>query len=147
MSRPATLAEVARRTLDQSQDFNSAMREFLDSFYMADKQDRSAMLAQQPDRLPDVREQAFLGAVAEHLARRWGCAIPAWSNDPDRFLTQPYFTTPIEDLKAMHLVQSPLAFRRRMIFTEAVPLRRARMPLEEEGSDGNSAHKTTAPTA
>jgi hypothetical protein len=28
----------------------------------------------------------------------------------------------------MLLVQSPLAFRRRLIFTEADPLRRARMP-------------------
>jgi hypothetical protein len=30
----------------------------------------------------------------------------------------------------MLLAQSPLAFRRRMIFTEAEPLRRARMPRE-----------------
>jgi hypothetical protein len=45
-----------------------------------------------------------------------------------RFLHEPYFTTPIENLKAMLLVQSPQAFRRRLIFTEAEPLRRARMP-------------------
>ena len=30
----------------------------------------------------------------------------------------------------MLLVQSPLAFRRRLIFTEAEPLRRARMPRD-----------------
>ena len=70
----------------------------------------------------------MLGAVGEHLARRWGLAVPAWTNDAKRFLHEPYFTTPIENLKAMLLVQSPLAFRRRLIFTEAEPLRRARMP-------------------
>jgi hypothetical protein len=66
--------------------------------------------------------------VSEHLARRWGLTVPRWADDPSRFLREPYFTTPIEDLKAMLLVQSPLAFRRRLIFTEAEPLRRARMP-------------------
>jgi len=54
--------------------------------------------------------------------------VPAWTNDIMRFLHVPYFTTPIESLKAMLLAQSPQAFRRRMIFTEAEPLRRALMP-------------------
>jgi hypothetical protein len=36
----------------------------------------------------------------------------------------------LEGLKAMLLVESPLAFRRRLIFTEAEPLRRARMPRD-----------------
>jgi hypothetical protein len=31
----------------------------------------------------------------------------------------------------MMIVESPLAFRRRLIFTEAEPLRRARMPVAE----------------
>jgi len=128
VSRPATLAEVARRSSEGTQDFSYALREFLDSFYGADTSQRGAMLADQPVQLSDPAEHAYLGAVAEYLARRWQCPIPAWSNDPSRFLRRPYFTTPIEDLKAMLLVESPLAFRRRMIFTEQQPLRRARMP-------------------
>ena len=72
----------------------------------------------------------MLGAVGEHLARRWNLAVPAWTNDPRRFLHEPHFTTPIENLKAMLLAQSPQAFRRRLIFTEAEPLRRVRMPRE-----------------
>ncbi|HJU17455.1 MAG TPA: hypothetical protein VJ770_13430 [Stellaceae bacterium] len=86
------------------------------------------MIEAEPMRLADARQHATLGAIGEHLARRWGLAVPAWSNDASRFLREPYFTTPIEQLKAMMLVQSPLAFRRRLIFTEAEPLRRARMP-------------------
>jgi hypothetical protein len=63
------------------------------------------------------------------LARRWGLTIPPWSDDPSRFLKRPYFTSPLEGLKALLIAESPLAFRRRLIFTEAEPLRRARMPL------------------
>jgi len=87
------------------------------------------MIAGEPPRLADACDHAMLGAVGEHLARRCDLpAVPAWTDDPSRFLHEPYFTTPIEKLKAMLLAQSPLAFRRRMIFTEAEPLRRARMP-------------------
>jgi len=104
-----------------------ALRELLDEFYLHPER-RDAMLAERPAPLVDARQHATLGAVAEHLARRWGCAIPPWSDEPDRFLHHPWFPTPLEDLKAMLLVQSPLTFRRRMIFVEAEPLRRARMP-------------------
>jgi hypothetical protein len=128
MNRPNTLAEVARR-VSAGAAFGPTLREFLDEFYMNPEQ-RAAMIADQPPRLEDARDHAMLGAVGEHLARRWNVALPAWTDDPSRFLHEPYFTTPIENLKAMLLAQSPLAFRRRMIFTEAEPLRRARMPRE-----------------
>jgi hypothetical protein len=46
------------------------------------------------------------------------------------FSTPPYFTTSIEGLKALLLAESPIAFRRRLIFTEAEILRRARTPTD-----------------
>ncbi|NOT58085.1 MAG: hypothetical protein HOP18_26065 [Deltaproteobacteria bacterium] len=106
------------------------MREFLDEFYAAvRKGDAAALITDEPPPVPDDREHASLGAIGEHLARRWHLPIPAWTDDPSRFLRRPYFTTSIEGLKALLLVESPLAFRRRLIFTEAEPLRRARMPI------------------
>jgi hypothetical protein len=126
MKRPATLAEVAQR-ISAGAAFGPTLSEFLDEFYLHPER-RAAMIADEPIRLADSREHALLGAAGEHLARRWDVAIPAWTDDPSRFLHEPYFTTPIENLKAMLLAQSPLAFRRRLIFTEAEPLRRARMP-------------------
>src|SRR5258708_1665578 len=105
MKRPNTLAEVAAR-VNAGAAFGPTLSEFLDEFY----------------------EHPMLGAVGEHLARRWALAVPAWTNDTMRFLHEPYFTTPIENLRALLLAQSPQVFRRRMIFTEAEPLRRARMP-------------------
>ena len=126
MMRPDTLAEVARR-VSAGAAFGPALSEFLDEFYLHPER-RQAMIDAAPARLADPRQHATLGAVAEHLARRWGLAVPKWTDDPSRFLHEPYFTTPVERLKAMLLAQSPLAFRRRLIFTEAEPLRRARMP-------------------
>lgn len=129
MNRPNTLAEVARR-VSAGAAFGPTVSEFLDEFYMNPAR-RAAIIAEEPPRLDDAREHAMLGAVGEHLARRWSLpAVPAWTDHPSRFLHEPYFTTPIENHKAMLLAQSPLAFRRRMIFTEAEPLRRARMPRE-----------------
>jgi len=129
MNRPGTLAEVARRVNDGTQKFELALREFLDSFYM-NPAERQSMINDEPEPLTDIKKHAALGGVGEHLARRWKLRIPAWTEDPSRFLKRPYFTTRLEDLKAMLLVQSPLAFRRRLIFTEAEPLRRARMPRD-----------------
>lgn len=128
MLRPHTLAEVARRR-NAGEDFSFLLREFLDEFYAGvRKGDAATFIIDEPPPVPDSREHASLGAVGEHLARRWHLPIPAWTEDPSRFLHRPYFTTSIEGLKALLLVESPLAFRRRLIFTEAEPLRRARMP-------------------
>ena len=130
VKRPATLTEVARRRND-GEEFGPLVAEFLDTFYGALKRsavEAAACIATAPEPIPDEREHALLGAVGEHLARRWGLAIPPWSNDPSRFLAKRYFTTELDGFKAIMLAQSPLAFRRRLIFTEAEPLRRARMP-------------------
>ena len=128
MARPRTLAEVAHRR-KAGDDLSLLRREFLDEFYAGVRTGvAAACIAAEPERLFDPQEHALLGAVGEHLARRWHLAIPAWTDHPSRFLRRPYFTTPIEALKALLIAESPIAFRRRLIFTEAEPLRRARMP-------------------
>lgn len=128
--RPTTLAEVASRR-NAGEDWSVLLREFLDEFYEALRRgEAQACIAQTPESVADAQEHASLGAIGEHLARRWLLAIPAWTNDPSRFLRRPYFTTPLEGLKALLLAESPIAFRRRLIFTEAEPLRRARMPRD-----------------
>ena len=128
MTRPHTLAEVARRR-NAGGDFSLLLREFLDEFYGALTLGAAeTCITEEPEALSEPQEHAFLGATGEHLARRWNLAIPPWTQESSRFLRRPYFTTPIEGLKALLIAESPIAFRRRLIFTEAEPLRRARMP-------------------
>jgi len=127
--RPATLAEVAQRRND-GEELAPLLAEFLDTFYGALRRNQAQpLLVDEPARLAMAEEHALLGAIGEHLARRWDLIIPEWANDPSRFLRRPYFTSPLEGFKALLIAESPLAFRRRLIFTEAQPLRRATMPV------------------
>jgi hypothetical protein len=128
MNRPATLAEVAKRLKADRSCQHVAMAGFLDNFYTQPDR-RQGMLDPEPGLIGDAILDAVIGAMGEHLARRWSLRIPPWTEHPARFLKQPYFPTPIEALKPMLIAQSPLAFRRRLIFTEHEPLRRARMPV------------------
>ena len=128
MNRPATLAEVALRR-NAGEEISPLLREFLDTFYASLASGAAAAaIAGVPEAISDPNEHAYLGAVGEHLARRWGLPIPEWTNDKSRYLKRPFFTSPLEGLKALQIAESPIAFRRRLIFTEAEPLRRARMP-------------------
>ena len=125
MWRPSSLIDVAAEADEQS--YRIALSGFLDSFY-SNPDKRQTMIEPEPPLTGDVRRDAYLAAVAEHLARRWDLRIPGWTDNSARSLHEPWFTTDIEALKPLLLAQSPLAFRKRMIFVEHEPLSRARMP-------------------
>jgi hypothetical protein len=63
-----------------------------------------------------------------------GAACPAWTEDPRRFLDHPWFPDNAELLKPYLIAESPASFRRRLIFTELEPLRRATFPAGQEAS-------------
>jgi transcriptional regulator with XRE-family HTH domain len=124
--RPRSLKEVAVLGRERG-DTDAFLREFLDEFYVAgDKSERVAMLSDEPPLVPDDRANAYLGAVAEHLALRNGLPVPLWAGKAARFLKRPFFPAGLESLKATLLMESPTAFRRRMIFVGADPLYRPR---------------------
>jgi hypothetical protein len=107
-----------------------AISEFLDEFYPSGPLERQRMIGEEPGLTGVAFQDAYIGAVGEHLARRWRLDIPAWADDPRRFLDEPHFPDYMELAKPVFLRDSPIAFRRRLIFTEAEPLRRARFPRE-----------------
>jgi hypothetical protein len=128
--RPGTLAEAVQRYKSGQQKFSVALSEFLDEFYMdTDAGSRYARVEEPPDLVEENVFDAYIGAVGEHLVRRWKLGIPPeWTDDSQRFLRRPWFPPGVEAEKPILLVESPMAFRRRMLFVEADPLRRARMP-------------------
>jgi hypothetical protein len=128
--RPGTLAEAVRRYKSGQQKFSVALGEFLDEFYMyADAGSRYARVEECPEFIEEDVFDAYIGAVGEHLVRRWNLGVPPeWTDDPRRFLKFFWFPPGVEAEKPILLVESPMAFRRRMLFVEADPLRRARMP-------------------
>lgn len=127
--RPKSLKEAVDRTVE-GYDFIDAISEFLDEFYSCGPADRQGMIDEEPGFTGGAFEDAYVGAVAEHLARRWGLDIPQWAEDPRRFLDKAHFPAGLELMKPIYLRDSPIAFRRRLIFTEAEPLRRARFPKD-----------------
>jgi len=125
--RPTSLKEAVDRIV-AGQNWVDAVSEFLDEYYMSGPTERQRMIGEEPRSTGVAFQDAYIGAVGEHLARRWGLEIPAWADYPDRFLNEPSFPEYMELAKPVFLRDSPIAFRRRLIFTEAEPLRRARFP-------------------
>lgn len=121
--RPNSLNDVAYRVNEYGHTFNSTLREFLDEFYRHPEH-HAVRLQEEPERIDEI-EDAYLAAVAEHLSQCWQVPCPDWVSKPYRFLHRPYFAGGLESLKATLLVESPVAFRRRMIFVSANALSRA----------------------
>jgi hypothetical protein len=111
-----TLAGVAWRARD-GEDFHHAVREFLDEFALrGDDQARAEAVEERPEPTGDPRQDAYLGALAEHLATVHGLTRPAWSVEPARFLERFWFVSEVAGFRAVAIAQAPAAFRRRGIF-------------------------------
>lgn len=129
MTPPGTLAEVARRrAAAPAAPLWRPLGEFLDAFYALDV-DRPAMLSERPSAEIAADEAAYLAGVAEHLSALYDLAPPAWIEESGFFLDRAYWPEARgRAFEAICLVESPTAFRRRFIFTEAQPLRRKAGP-------------------
>ena len=123
MSRPTTIVEIAHRTHEGVQPFDSAVREFLDAWQSMDRIQRETALRHEPVGLDRFRD-TYLAALTEYLALSDRIPAPAWTEHPQRFLDEPFFAGGLESLKATLLAESPLSFRRRLIFISADGLHR-----------------------
>ena len=121
--RPDSIFEVSRRVLEDGEAFDPALREFLDTFYLA-PEGRAAALARPPLPLDPLRD-AYLAATAEHLASTHGLRVPGWCGEHGMMLQRPHFAGGLESLKATLLRESPAAFRRRLLFVSKNALSRA----------------------
>jgi hypothetical protein len=131
MSRPQNLAEVAGISRANIADFAMALDEFVDEFYLdhPDKAAQQRRLDPIPVPVGDALVDAWIGAAGEHLAQRWGLRVPAWCCRPEHnALEDPHFYPPSRALRGVLIVESPPAFRSRLLFTRVEPLARARFP-------------------
>ncbi len=106
------------------QTFGVATREFLDELKRMNEAERVIALDTEPRAIGDF-EDAYLGALAEELAKRSHLMPPPWSEQPSRFLRRAWFASDLESLKAILLAESPASFRRRQLFVSANALERA----------------------
>jgi hypothetical protein len=110
-----TIAGVAER-VKAGEDLRFAVRELLDEFALRGRDDlRAAALADEP-LLVDPHVDAYLGALAEHLARMHGLSTPRWALSGQRMLDHMWFPGVATGFRPTALRESPAAFRRRGIF-------------------------------
>jgi hypothetical protein len=123
--KPKTLGEVVRRVKTGEQKFDPSLLEFLDSFY-ANPSSRQSALDERPASIDAVHD-AYIAAVAEHLARCHGLQVPAWSEIHGNGLHEPFFAGGLQSLKGVLVAESPTAFRRRLLFVSKDAMSRPRL--------------------
>lgn len=133
----SSLHSLARSVLDtpgspghRKEIFGFALRNFLDSFYTAPRQEKKSLLTSPPAPLREsLRDSgvadAYLAALADHLARESRFAAPAWAARRDRLPDKPWFALSSPEARMWLLTQSPAAFRERNLFISAEALSRA----------------------
>jgi len=128
-SRPRTLKEVAERS-GSIAEFGRNLRDWLHELRsVSSRRQAAAAIADEPALLrqnfPEGNvADAWLAAYAEHLAGRVGIFPPEWAFLPWRTVADPAFDEGGDSrrLRELALEHTPLAFKRRNIFTPSVDL-------------------------
>lgn len=127
--RPRSLAEAVERA-DSTAEIGDNLEDFLDHVNLLVKQrvtrrKLAGAIRREPPRTGVAVQDAYLAAVAAHLANTLRLPSPRWTDKPGRRLKRPWFALPDAWARAWLLRDSPAAFRERNLFTEESPLRRA----------------------
>jgi hypothetical protein len=120
--RPMTLASLGRAARRHVADGEMMLRlclQFIDDFQEAEPVSRVGLLEDAPPPTGDGRWDAFLAAMAEHLAYHGDLPIPRWVVRKGRFLKRWWFLSDLPSVMASALAESPAAFRSRGIFVTA----------------------------
>jgi len=126
--RPQTLQDVAAAGVDSLADFGRTFRDWLHALerFSSRAQVASAIQAAPAPLAERFAEgavaDAWLAAYAEFLAAKTRQQAPEWAFDPERAAPEPWFAEDSPALRALSLVQSPLPFKRRNLFTPSVEL-------------------------
>jgi len=132
--KPKSLADVAAVAREDGDCFGRASGAFGQNFYLEkDKAAQQAMLDPIPVPTGDPKDDAWLGAIGEHLAQRWDLEVPPWTQEVAFMGGQKPSFWPDEALaRDIQIVETPPAFRRRLLFTSAEPLMNAQFPTDRK---------------
>jgi hypothetical protein len=127
--RPTTLREVAEQS-DSMAEFGLNFTDWLHEVRrLSCKNQLEQTYAQEPGilqgRFPEGKiADAWLAAYAEHLASRIGRAPPIWAFQEARVADEAWFSDVLDSprLRERALARSPLAFKRRNLYTYCVEL-------------------------
>jgi hypothetical protein len=118
--RPMSMAELAGRLpRDNGKPFPWRwIREFLVEFEHENSSTQATLLVKPPPPTGSRPFDAFLAALAEHLAFHHALPCPRWTQEPERSLDSAWFVTELPAARAAAMETSPASFRRRLIFID-----------------------------
>lgn len=122
ISRPQTARAVARRARSV-EEFGLNLRDWFHELRRASSRTQlHEAVKVRPPRLADRFEQghvadAFLAAQVEYLCHRAKVRPPRWTQDSVYVLDEPWFSTPGKRLRTHLLLDTPVEFRNRNVFT------------------------------
>jgi hypothetical protein len=122
------LAEVVE-SAESAEDLGGNLADFLDHINLlvkqrATRQKLFSSIGREPPRTGEAVQDAYLAAVAAHLANTLRLPSPRWVDKKSRRLRRPWFALPDAWARAWLLRDSPAAFRERNLFTDESALRR-----------------------
>jgi transcriptional regulator with XRE-family HTH domain len=121
-----TLESLAKHLRDAESDSRRRrlILDFVGRYRDADAGRRVGLLLGRPESTGDLRWDALLGALAEHLAFHDAVDPPAWCVEQDRFLDLPWYWVDLPSVRRRALLGAPTAFRRRNVWIDRVDLER-----------------------
>ena len=126
--RPMTMADLASHITGALADEAKVRRlvlEFITEYASAEPGTRQGLIDAEPAPTGNGRWDAFLAALAEHLAFHDDLSCPAWTRAPQRFLDRWWFLSNTPTGRAEAIVSAPASFMRRGVFIERRDLERA----------------------
>lgn len=130
----ALQAQAGSSQREHLENFGFALRNFLDQFYAAPLSTKHLLLqGGVPSRLRAILKDdgvadAYLAALATHLANMIHISPPAWAASESRRPAKPWFALNSPEARIWLLTQSPAAFRERNLFISEDALSRAEGP-------------------
>lgn len=130
---PETIVELAKHLkglritsgMATGSKASALIYQFIDEFRSRRRNEQRELIRDRPDQTGNPLTDAYLAALAEYLANQVGLGVPAWVEDPDRFLTRWWIEGDVPSARPTAVAQSPAAFRRRGIFISERALERA----------------------
>jgi hypothetical protein len=113
-----SIAEVATQ-IYHGEDPWFSLGSFLHDWWCYGIDSRQDLIVEPPTRATTPEERrwaAFCAATIEELCARTSFPCPAWTNQPDYFLEQPWFYYPQPSQRDWLLSTTPEPFKRRNIF-------------------------------
>jgi len=111
MFRLATYSRVIQDGPDRDTRYRVLMHDLPRRFHRLAPSDQVAALAEPPP-LTGTRWDSLLAAVVEHVAWLHGHPVPAWVDEPTRFLKRPWVVSRNPAIAADSVLYAPAAFIR-----------------------------------